>query len=142
MNRPATAARRIASALMRGSAALMPAARIGWTRAMRAEFDHIENNWHAFLWAAGCLLTGFKERVNTMIHGDLKISRWLLVPEMLLCFAPLTLLWLDGIDGRSGLLRLNSAVVHQYFIGVAGGTDSLRPDECRTAHSRIRLRSF
>jgi len=67
------------------------------------------------------VLTGIKERMNTMIHGDLKISRWLLAPEMLLCFAPLTLLWLDGIDGRSGLLRLNSAVIHKYFIDVPGG---------------------
>ena len=89
---------------------------------MRSEFDHIENDRHAFLWAVGCLLTGIKERMNTMIHGDLKISRWLLAPEMLLCFAPLTLLWLDGIDGTSGLLRLNSTVIHKYFIGVPGGT--------------------
>jgi hypothetical protein len=122
VNRPTTASRRIASALMRGTATLMPAARIGWMRAMRSEFDHIDNDRQAFLWAAGCLLTGFKERMATMIHGDLKISRWLLAPEMLLCFAPLTLLWLDGIDGRSGLLCLNGAVIHKYFIGVPGGT--------------------
>jgi len=122
VSHPATAARRIASAFMRGAATLMPAARIGWTKAMRSEFDHIENDRHAFLWAAGCLLTGIKERMNSMIHGDLKISRWLLAPEMLLCFAPLTLLWLDGIEGRSGLLRLNGAVMHKHFIGVPGGT--------------------
>jgi hypothetical protein len=57
-----------------------------------------------------------------MIHGDLKISRWLLAPEMLLCFVPLSLLWLDGIDGSSGLLRLNGAAIHKYFVGVPGGT--------------------
>jgi len=119
---PQTASRRVSAALMRGAAGLMPAARIGWTRAMRSEFDHIEGDGQAFLWAAGCLLTGLKERMNTMIHGDLKISRWLLAPEMLLCFAPLTLLWLDGIDGRYGLLRLNSAVLHQYYLDVPGGT--------------------
>ena len=113
--------RRLASALMRGAARLMPAARTGWARAMRSEFDHIENDRKAFLWAAGCLLTGMTERMNTMIHGDLKISRWLLAPEMLLCFAPLTLLWLDGVDGNSGLWRLNGAVLHKYFIGVPGG---------------------
>lgn len=122
MKRSQTASRRLAAALMRGAAGLMPAARIGWTRAMRSEFDHIESDRQAFLWAAGCLLTGLKERMNTMIHGDLKISRWLLAPEMLLCFAPLTLLWLDGIDGRFGLLRLNGALLHQYFIDVPGGT--------------------
>ena len=57
-----------------------------------------------------------------MIKGDLKISRWLLTPEMLLCFLPLTLLWLDGIDGGSGLLRLDRASIQKYFIGVPGGT--------------------
>jgi hypothetical protein len=88
---------------------------------MRSEFDHIDDAGHAFLWAVGCLLTGFKERMNTMLHGDLKTSRWLLASEMLLCFVPLTLLWLDGIDGRSGLLRLNSAMIHKYFIDVPGG---------------------
>jgi hypothetical protein len=122
VNRPETTSRRIAAALMRGAAGLMPAARIGWMRAMRSEFDHIESDRQAFLWAAGCLLTGLKERMNTMIRGDLKISRWLLAPEMLLCFAPLTLLWLDGIDGRFGLLRLNSALLHKYFIDLPGGT--------------------
>jgi hypothetical protein len=57
-----------------------------------------------------------------MIKGDLKISRWLLTPELLLCFLPLTLLWLDAIDGRSGLLRLDRASIQKYFIGVPGGT--------------------
>jgi energy-converting hydrogenase Eha subunit A len=35
---------------------------------------------------------------------------------------PLTLLWLDGIDGGSGLLRLDRASIQKYFIGVPGGT--------------------
>jgi len=56
-----------------------------------------------------------------MINGNLKISRWLLAPEMLLCFVPLTLLWLDAIDGSSGLTRLNMAAIHKYFLGVPGG---------------------
>jgi hypothetical protein len=120
--RPAAVWRLWAVALMRAAAMLMPAARIDWIRAMRAEFDHFENDRHAFLWAAGCLRSGINERMNTMIYGDLKISRWLLAPEMLLCFAPLTLLWLDGIDGSSGLLRLTSAAIHKHFTGVPGGT--------------------
>lgn len=118
---PQTNSRRIASALMNCSAQLLPAHRIGWARAMRAEFDHIDNDRRAASWAVGCLLTCIKERTYSMIHGDLKVSRWLLAPEMLLCFVPLSLLWLDGIDGASGLLRLNSAVIHKYFIGVPGG---------------------
>ncbi len=57
-----------------------------------------------------------------MIKGDLKISRWLLAPEMLLCFAPLTWLWLDAIDGSSRLTRLNAASIHHDFLSVPGGT--------------------
>ena len=57
-----------------------------------------------------------------MIKGDLKIPRWLLTPEMLLCFLPLTLLWLDGIDGGSGLLRLNRELIQKHFIAVPGGS--------------------
>ncbi|HEY2780116.1 MAG TPA: hypothetical protein VGI90_05055 [Steroidobacteraceae bacterium] len=121
MNRKTTS-RRIASVLMNWSARLLPPARTGWAKAMRAEFDHIDEDARAMSWAVGCLLTGVKQRMISMIHGDLKISRWLLAPEMLLCFAPLSLFWLDGIDGTSGLLRLNSAVIHKYFIGVPGGT--------------------
>lgn len=117
-----SAMRRIAAAVIGCAAWCMPAGRAGWMKAMCSELDHIENGRHALLWAVGCLFAAIKQRMTIMIYGDLKISRWLLVPEMLLCFAPLTLLWLDGIDGTSGLWRLNSAVIHKYFIGVPGGT--------------------
>ena len=89
---------------------------------MRSEFEHIRDERRAFLWALGCVLTGIKERTASMIKGNLEISRWLLAPEMLLCFAPLTWLWLDAIDGSSGLTRLNAAAIHHDFLSVPGGT--------------------
>jgi hypothetical protein len=115
------ALRRIASALMTVSALFLPPRRQSWAAAMRAEYEHIHVDRQAFTWAAGCVLVSLKERI-IMIKGNLKISRWLLAPEMLLCFLPLTLLWLDGIDGGSGLLRLDRASIQKYFIGAPGGT--------------------
>jgi hypothetical protein len=88
---------------------------------MRSEFMHIHSDREALYWALGCVLVSLKQRMTTMITGNLKISRWLLTPEMLLCFAPLTLLWLDGIDGSSGLLHLNRATIDKYFLGTPGG---------------------
>ena len=113
--------RRSAAALMRISALSLPPRRRDWAAAMRSEYEHIHADRQAFNWAAGCLLVSLKERM-IMIKGDLRVSRWLLTPEMLLCFVPLTLLWLDGIDGGSGLLRLNRAFIQKYFIAAPGGT--------------------
>jgi hypothetical protein len=61
----------------------------------------------------------------TMLTGNLRISRWLLGPEMLLCFVPLTIGWLAGIGGNFGIGHLNSQVLHKYFISVPGGIPAL-----------------
>ena len=60
-----------------------------------------------------------------MLVGDLKISRWLLAPEMLLCFVPLTNAWLDAIAGVANIASLNVAAIHRYFLDVRGGTMEL-----------------
>jgi hypothetical protein len=57
--------------------------------------------------------------------GNLRVSRWVLVPELALCFGPLTLGWLDVLFGVSGVVRLNMEVIQQYFIGVPGGLAAL-----------------
>jgi energy-converting hydrogenase Eha subunit A len=53
--------------------------------------------------------------------GKLRISRWLLVPEMLLCFGPLTLGWLDMLAGAASVLALDPKVIQRYFLAVPGG---------------------
>jgi hypothetical protein len=88
---------------------------------MRSEFDRCESNREAFGWAIGCVIAGFKERVHAMLVGNLKISKWVLAPEMLLCFVPLTFAWRDAIVGDSGILRLNIDIIQTYFIGRPGG---------------------
>jgi hypothetical protein len=83
---------------------------------MRSELDRIDNDREAFAWAFGCALAGLKERIHAMATHP-KISRWILAPEMLLCFVPLTIGWRDGIMGSLGIVR--------YFLGVHGGTLTL-----------------
>jgi hypothetical protein len=117
---PRSFAQALGAGLMRATERLLPPRRRVWAEAMRREYEHLERR-EAMTWAAGCFLVGLKERI-AMIKGNLKISRWLLAPEMMLCFLPLTLLWLDGIDGASGLLRLSRATLEKNFIGAPGGT--------------------
>jgi hypothetical protein len=88
---------------------------------MQAELDHLENDSDALAWAMSCLAAGTKERINTMVIGNLKVSRWVLVPEMLLCFLPLTFGWLDAIGGSSGIVRLNGDVIQNHFLHTPGG---------------------
>lgn len=40
-----------------------------------------------------------------MLRGNLRISTWIAVPEMLLCFAPLTIAGVDAVQTLSGMLQ-------------------------------------
>ena len=40
-----------------------------------------------------------------MLKGSLRVSAWVAVPEMLLCFAPLTIAGVDGVQTLSSTLR-------------------------------------
>lgn len=59
--------RRIASALMRHAARIMPAARAGWSAAMESELGLIEDDNVALRWALGCLIAGYREWVSDMV---------------------------------------------------------------------------
>ncbi len=52
-----------------------------------------------------------------MLFGNLKIARWVLATEMLLCFLPLTMGWLDAIGGDSGIIRLDMHIIQTDFAG-------------------------
>jgi hypothetical protein len=116
MNRFSPLLRRLTLALIRLAAQLLPRKRADWARAMHSELDRIDNDRAAFAWAFGCALVGLKERIDVMATYP-KISRWILAPEMLLCFVPLTIGWRDGLLGSPGIVR--------YFLGVHGGTLTL-----------------
>lgn len=125
MNKAVSLRRRLALSLLRSVDQLMPTSRLDWTRAMWAELDHMEDDRQALRWAVGCVVAGSKERISTMLAGNLTISRWILVPEMLLCFLPLTLGWLDALVGGSGIIRLNGEVIEKYFLHTPGGVFAL-----------------
>lgn len=59
--------RRIALALMRHAAHIMPAARADWSAAMEGELQDIENDGVALRWALGCVIAGYREWVNDMV---------------------------------------------------------------------------
>jgi hypothetical protein len=94
---------------------------------MSAELDFFENDHNALSWAVGCVIAALKERVRTMLASNLKMPQWVLIPEMLLCFVPLTLGWLDAMlatVGIFGVVRLNGQID---FATVHGGALALAP---------------
>ena len=109
-------ARRLALFLIRFAVRLLPSSRAEWAMAMQSEVWSLKSDYRAALWAVGCVITGNKERVNAMEIGNLKTSRWVLVPEMALCFLPLTIAWWDSLFGVSGIVRLNFEVLRQFSI--------------------------
>lgn len=125
MKRSVSLERRLALVLMRCARQVLPAHRLDWARAMQAELEQLRNDRDALAWVIGCIVAGSKERINDMLTGTLRISRWILVPEMLLCFVPLTFLWLDALGGSSSVVRLNGEVIQRYFLHTPAGTLAL-----------------
>lgn len=113
---------RVALSLTAHAARILPPERREWSQAMIAEVDHSPNAGAAMRWAMGCIFAGYMERVRSMSRRIGQLSRWVLSLEMLLCFAPLTIAWLDGLFGVSGIIPLSMNVAHRHSVGVPGGT--------------------
>jgi hypothetical protein len=60
--------RRIARALMRHAARVMPARTMDWGAAMQNELEAIADDQVALRWAIGCLFAGYGERLNAMLQ--------------------------------------------------------------------------
>jgi hypothetical protein len=92
---------------------------------MRNEVQHIPGNQAAVMWALGCVFASYLERMRTMVGSNLRISRWVLVLEMLCCFTPLTLLCvavlanLGRMQGAAGMLALTVAAAGPIGLVVA-----------------------
>lgn len=56
-----------------------------------------------------------------MKTGSLQISRWVLVPEMLLCFLPLTLAFVGSLYEVLDIARLDATHLHKYYLATATG---------------------
>ena len=75
------------------ASSILPPARRGWGEAMRAELYYAKSGAAALSWAFGCVLASMKERVQTMLSSNGRISRWVLIVEWFVCFVPLTIMW-------------------------------------------------
>ncbi len=58
--------RRLASALMVHATDILPSARSPWGEAMKHELHHIEGDFEALTWAAGCVVASYVERSKLM----------------------------------------------------------------------------
>jgi hypothetical protein len=76
---------------------LLPAAHRAWAQDMRAELDHVESDAAALSWSIGCLMASLYQRVNAMLKLNAEVSRSVLMLEWLMCFGPLTLLWVAAV---------------------------------------------
>jgi hypothetical protein len=70
--------RRIALALMKHAAKVLPSARSPWAEAMQQEIYHIENDLEALTWTVGCVLASYVERSRVMSVINQDFSRALL----------------------------------------------------------------
>ena len=60
--------RRIAQALMRHAARVMPASELRWAEAMQNELLAIDDDRVALGWALGCVIAGYSERLNATLQ--------------------------------------------------------------------------
>jgi hypothetical protein len=60
--------RRVARALMRHAARVMPAGKTDWGVAMQNELEAIADDQVALRWATGCLIAGYSERLNGLLQ--------------------------------------------------------------------------
>jgi hypothetical protein len=104
----------LASVCLRIAARLLGKQHEVWARAMRAELDYVAETQRS-AWAFGCLIAAIHQRFVSMQTGTLRISRSVLLIEMVLCFLPLTLGWLDVVFGGFGVLQLNSSIIETHL---------------------------
>jgi hypothetical protein len=105
---------------MRLAAALLGKDGNEWLQAMQAELDHVPAD-ERLMWSLGCVLAALKRRFQTMRTGNFQISRGVLLLELLVCFAPLTLGWWDAVFGPSGVSGLNQSVMQEHFLATPLG---------------------
>jgi hypothetical protein len=115
MNSGRSVVRHLAVRLAAHAEKALPRSRADWASAMRNEVHHISGNRAALKWALGCVFASYTERMRTMIASNPRISRWVLVLEMLFCFTPLTWLCLatfanlGRMQGKTGIFALTVA---------------------------------
>ena len=88
---------KLARKLISLSVRLVPASCNEWANAMYSELEYQEDEKKALQWATGCVMAGMILRIEKMIKGNLKISRWIFGIELIACLFPLTYVWLESL---------------------------------------------
>jgi hypothetical protein len=109
------------NALLDAARWLLPATRRDWADAMHAEAHYVSPD-KRLRWALGCVWTAIKLRFNPMNTGDYRVSRGVMLVEAVGAFGPLTLAWFEITFGASGIVRLTSEVIGEYFLTYPGGS--------------------
>lgn len=108
------------SQCLRLAAALMGKDGSEWSRAMSAELNHVPAD-QRLVWALGCVIAALKWRFETMRSGNLRVSKGVLLLELVVCFLPITLGWWDVAFGASGALGLNQDIINEHFLATPLG---------------------
>jgi hypothetical protein len=104
--------RRLAKLVMDHAQRVLPASKREWAKAMQAEFQHVPGSLHSLNWVLGCVVVSYAERLRLMNRSRLQVSHWLFGIESLICFGPLTCLWLVAV-----LNLIRSGNEPQVFVG-------------------------
>jgi hypothetical protein len=116
--------RRIATRVARHALRILPAQYSAWGDAMLAETESIDEDDAALAWAVGCLVASYRKRIESMSSGIPKVARWILSVEMLICFSPLTLMFVAllsrGTIGFAGPLPFDAWYVSMLFAALIG----------------------
>ena len=109
----------LARALAKHAARILSARRRDWGQAMQVEIDYIDNPNRALSWAFGCVIASYTERLRIMTTSTLRVSKWLLATEVLVCFGPLTVVWLIGVFSAQQFLGRLDILVDLAFSSLA-----------------------
>ncbi len=103
MSGRASPLRRIAFRIAAHAARALPRGRAAWAQAMRNETHYLPTGRSALIWALGCVLASYKERLTSMESGTAEPSRPVLTLEILLGFGVLawSFLWLLSPFGQA-----------------------------------------
>jgi hypothetical protein len=104
---------RLALGLTAHAARILPAERRQWSQAMIAEVDNLPSAGAALRWAIGCVFAGYIERMRTMTHPIGHVARWVLSLEMLICFVPVTFLFVAVIlSAMRGVWSIQTSLLY------------------------------
>jgi hypothetical protein len=120
---------RLALGLTAHAARILPPERREWSKAMISEVDHLPSAGAAMRWAIGCVFAGYLERIRTMTHQIGHVARWVLSLEMLICFVPVTFLFVAVIlSSMRGVWSIQTSLLYASatLIGPIGLVISLR----------------